>query len=339
MEAAADTPRAYLSVAVPAYNEAENLPELYRRLADALDGIGVTWELVLVNNLSTDGTRDVIRQLAARDSRVRGVFLSRNFGLPAAHMAALESSSGTWTVIMDADLQDEPERIPDMLKLAEQGNDIVYGVRTDRGEGRLMRLATSAFYRLANRISEVPPPTQGGSFSILSRRVVDTLTAMPERDIFFPGLRAFVGFKHAELPLYRPARSEGRSRLGVRGKLSYGVNALLSFSNAPLRLAVWLGLSVALLSAILSLVFVYFKYFTDKTVPGFTALITTLLFLGGVQLLTLGVIGEYIGRIYSEVKRRPRYVIEDTVNVSVEPSDETEAVPARAPRPPAAPRG
>ncbi len=313
--------RAYISVAVPCHNELESLPELHRRLAETLDELGVTWELVVVDDYSTDGTRDRLRELAQSDPRVRAVLLSRNFGLARAHMAALRNSSGTWTVVMDSDLQDEPEVIPRMLELAEEGHDVVYCVRSTRGEGRLMRFATAVFYKIMKRISEVPHPSQAGSFSMLSRRAVEEITAMPERNIFFPGLRAYVGYDQVAISAHRPARSDGPPRVTVRSKLAYGLNALFAFSNAPLRLATWMGFIVAGSSAVLALVFIYLKYFTDKAIPGFTGLITVMLFLGGVQLITLGVIGEYVGRIYDEVKRRPRYVVGEGLNVEPRPDE------------------
>jgi glycosyltransferase involved in cell wall biosynthesis len=315
-----------VSIAVPCHNELASLPELHRRIAEALDGIGISWELVVVDDHSTDGTRDLLRGMAERDPRVRAVMLSRNFGLAQAHMAGLRHASGTWTVVMDADLQDEPEAIPELLDLAKQGHDIVYCVRSSRGEGPLMRFAAAAFYAVMSRISEVPHPSQAGSFSILSRRAVDEILEMPERNVFFPGLRAFVGYDQVALRVHRPARTHGEARVPVRAKLAYGLNALFAFSNAPLRLATWMGLLVAGAAAVMLLVFVYFKYFTGEAIPGFTGLITVILFLGGVQLLTLGVIGEYIGRIYNEVKRRPRYVVDEGVNVVPHQDAPTEAL-------------
>jgi polyisoprenyl-phosphate glycosyltransferase len=317
MSGGPEEPRVEVSVAVPCHNELETLPELHRRLAETLDGIGVTWELVVVDDFSTDGTRDLLRGMAERDPRVRAVLLSRNFGLARSHMAALRHSSGRWTVIMDADLQDEPEAIPQMLDLAREGHDVVYAVRSTRGEGRLFRFGAAAFYRIMSRFAEVPHPSQAGSFSLVSRRVVEKIVAMPERNVFFPGLRAFVGFDQVPVRLHRPAR-EGKPRVGLRSKVAYGLNALFAFSNAPLRLATWMGMFVASAAGILALVFIYLKYFTDKAVPGFTGIITVMLFLGGVQLITLGVIGEYVGRIYNEVKRRPRYVVDESLNLEAE---------------------
>jgi polyisoprenyl-phosphate glycosyltransferase len=320
--------RVYISVVVPCHNELETLPELHRRLSETLDGLDVTWELVVVDDFSTDGTRDLLRGLAQRDPRVRGVLLSRNFGLARAHMAGLRHSSGAWTVVMDADLQDEPEVIPEMLELAEQGHDVVYCVRSSRGEGRVMRFATAAFYRLMSRIAEVPHPSQAGSFSMLSRRAVAGITAMPERNVFFPGLRAFVGYDQVPLRVHRPARAQGQKHVSVRAKVAYGMNALFAFSNAPLRLATWMGLLTAAGGALLALIYIYLKYVVGGAVPGFTGLLTVILFLGGVQLITLGVIGEYIGRIYGEVKRRPRYVVGEGINVEAEADDAVEVIGA-----------
>ena len=321
--------RTEVSVVVPCHNELDSLPELHRRLTETLDALGRSWELVVVDDSSTDGTRDLVRGLAQRDPHVRAVMLSRNFGLARAHVAGLRHSSGHWTVVMDADLQDEPEVIPRMLELAEEGHDVVYCVRSSRGEGRLIRFATAAFYGLMSRIAEIPHPSQAGSFSMLSRRAVEEIEAMPERNVFFPGLRAFVGYDQVPLSVHRPARGPGQAHVSIRGKLAYGLNALFAFSNAPLRLATWIGLIIATGGAILALVYIYLKFVVGGAVPGFTGLLTVVLFLGGIQLITLGVIGEYIGRIYGEVKRRPRYVVGETVNVAGEPDQAPEIVGAR----------
>jgi dolichol-phosphate mannosyltransferase len=229
---------------------------------------------------------------------------------------------------MDCDLQDEPESIPRMLELAREGHDVVYSVRSSRGDGRMMRFATSVFYRMLRRISDVPHPDQAGPFSVLSRRVVDEILALPERNMYLPGMRAFVGFDQVEIPMHRPGRHSGKARFTPRAKLRYGLNALFAFSNAPLRLASWIGIFVATGAGILALVFVYFKLFTNASPPGFTGLITVILFLGGVQLITLGVIGEYVGRVYDEVKRRPRYLVSEVVDSASEPEREAEIVAA-----------
>lgn len=307
-----------ISVAIPAYNEIEALPELYRRLRTTMSDLGVDWEIVVSDNCSTDGTREYLRDLAARDPRVRVLLMSRNFGHANAHQAILEHSSGDWTVLMDADLQDEPETIPQLLRKAEEGYDVVYAVRAKRPEGLPMRIATAAFYKLVGMISSVEQPRDGGPFCIMRRRVVEEITAMPESNPFFPGLRAFVGFRQVGLPVERPLRRGRKPRLRLGDRIAHAMDGIFAFSNVPLRLASWLGFGVALLTGILELFFLFFKLFTDVEVPGFYALMTAILFLGGVQMFTLGIIGQYIGRVYEDVKRRPRYIAAERLNFSQE---------------------
>ena len=306
--------RPYISVAVPAYNEIEALPELHRRLESTMADLGVDWELVISDNASTDGTREYLRELAARDKRVRVLLMSRNFGHASAHQAVLEHSDGEWTVLMDADLQDEPEAIPRMLDKAAEGYDVVYAVRAKRPEGLAMRLATAAFYKLVGTISTVKQPPNAGPFCLMRRRVVEEIRTMPETNAFFPGLRAFVGFRQSGLALERPARAGRNPRLGLRRRIAHALDGIFAFSNLPLRMASWLGFGVALFAGLLEIFFLYFKLFTEVQVQGFTALITAILFLGGVQMFTLGVIGQYLGRVYDEVKRRPRYIVAERLN-------------------------
>ena len=310
-----EPPRAQISVGIPAYNEIESLPELHRRLTNVMEELGADWEMVVSDNLSEDGTRDYLRGLCARDPHVRAVLLSRNFGVANAHLAVLEHTSGEWTVLMDADLQDEPEAIPQMLERARDGFDVVYAIRARRPEPLPMRLATSAFYRLVGRYSSVPQPPNAGPFCVMSRRVVDAVTALSERNVFFPGLRAYVGFRQTGVPIERPPRANGTPRLGFRERIRHGLDGVFAFSNAPLRAAAWAGIAVAGLAALLEVFFVSAKLFSNMDIPfGFTSLISAILFLGGVQLFTLGVLGQYLGRVYDETKGRPRYLVEDFVN-------------------------
>jgi glycosyltransferase involved in cell wall biosynthesis len=307
-------PRPYISVAIPAYNEIEGLPELYRRVESTMAELAVDWEMVVSDNASTDGTREYLRELAARDRRVRVLLMSRNFGHSNAHQAVLEHSDGEWTVLMDADLQDEPEAIPRLLDKAAEGYDVVYAVRAKRPEGLAMRLATAGFYRLVGTISNVKQPPNAGPFSLMRRRVVEELRALPESHAFFPGLRAFVGFRQTGLPLERPPRAGRKPRLGLRRRIAHALDGIIAFSNVPLRMASWLGFGVALLAGMLEFFFLYFKLFTNVEVEGFYALITAILFLGGVQMFTLGVFGQYLGRVYDEVKGRPRYIVAERLN-------------------------
>lgn len=302
-----------LSVAVPAYNEAQCLPELYARVAAVAERAGLAWELVVADDGSTDGTRELLRQMAARDPRVKPVMLSRNFGHTPAYLAAMEHTTGDWVVVMDSDLQDEPEVIPDMLAIARTGLDVVYAIKAKRQEGVLMRAAFSLYYRLAGRLSAVPQPAHAGPFCLMSRRVVEEIRRLPERNMFFPGVRSYVGFRQAGIQVERPARADA-SRIRLGRRIAGAIDGILAFSNVPLRVSSWIGMVVAAASGILGLVFIYYRLFTDTAVEGFTAMVTILLFLGGVQLLTLGVLGEYIGRVYEEVKRRPRYIVEEFLN-------------------------
>jgi glycosyltransferase involved in cell wall biosynthesis len=307
--------RAEISIGVPAYNEVESLPELHRRIEAVMSSMGAEWEMVVSDNSSTDGTREYLRELTARDPRVKAVLLARNFGHANSHVAALEYTSGDWTVLMDADLQDEPEALPEMINRAREGHDVVYAVRAKRPEGWLMRKASALFYRLAGRLSSVPQPAHAGPFCVLSRRAADEIRSLPERNFFFPGLRAYVGFSQIGVPLDRPPRKSGGPRLNLRARIAHGLDGILAFSDAPLRIAIWMGIVISALSGVLAVGFAVLRLFTNVFVSGITAVITIVLFIGGVQLFTLGIIGEYLGRVYNEVKRRPRYVVEETLNL------------------------
>ena len=308
-------PRVDLSIAAPAHNEIEALPELRRRLGAVLDPLGVNWELVIADDGSSDGTREWLRAQADRDPRLRAVLLSRNFGHTPGYLAALEHTSGGYAIVMDSDLQDEPELIPTMLDKASEGFDVVYAIKARRHEGLLMRLAFTLYYRLAGRISTVPQPSHAGPFCLMSRRVVQEIVALPERHMFFPGVRAYVGFPQTGIAVDRPVRADGTSRITLRRRISGAIDGIIAFSHAPLRAASWIGLSVATGAALLTVVLLYLRLFTDQQTPGMTAVLTALLFLGGVQLVSLGILGEYVGRVYDEVKRRPRYVVEERINL------------------------
>jgi dolichol-phosphate mannosyltransferase len=311
-------PRVDLSIAAPARNEIEALPELRRRLGEVLDPLDLEWELVIADDGSTDGTREWLRAQGEHDPHLRAVLLSRNFGHTPGYLAALEHASGRYTVLMDSDLQDEPELIPAMLDKASEGFDVVYAIKARRHEGFLMRTAFSLYYRLAGRISTVPQPSHAGPFCLMSRRATKQILSLPERNMFFPGVRAYVGFPQTGIPVDRPVRGDGSSRITLRRRIAGALDGIFAFSQAPLRIASWVGLLIATGAALLELVLLYLRLFTDQQTPGLTAILTVLLFLGGVQLLSLGVLGEYIGRVYDEVKRRPRYVVEERVNLSAE---------------------
>jgi glycosyltransferase involved in cell wall biosynthesis len=307
------SPQSKLSVVVPCYNEAEVLWETHGRLTGALGQLtNLDFELIYVDDGSRDRTAEVLRQIQALDARVRVVRFSRNFGHQTAVTAGLEHAGGDAVVLIDADLQDPPEVIGEMVARWREGYQVAYGVRTDReGETRFKVATAKAFYRLMNRLSETPIPLDTGDFRLLDRRVVEVLRAMPERDRFVRGMVAWAGFRQIAVPYRRAARYAGESKYPLFKMIRFALDGLTSFSRAPLRVATWMGFfvsSIALLAIIYAL---FLRLFTSNWVTGWTALFIAILFLGGAQLLSLGVIGEYIGRIYGETKRRPLYLIEE----------------------------
>jgi dolichol-phosphate mannosyltransferase len=301
-------------VAIPLYNEREVLPELLRRVGAVLDATpGGPHELVLVDDGSTDGTGELLEQAAGEDPRLVVLRLSRNFGHQAAVTAALDHASGDAVVVMDGDLQDPPEAIPEMLAKHREGHDVVYAVRASRRESWAYRLAYFLFYRLINSLSNIKLPLDAGDFALMSRPAVEALQRAPERNRYVRGLRSWIGFSQVGLPLERPARQAGRSKYSTFKLLKLAFDGIFSFSTVPLRLAILLGLVA--ITCCLSYVgyAVYAKLVLDQSPQGFTALIVGIVFSLGVQLLFLGVIGEYVGRIYHEVKQRPHYVVRQVI--------------------------
>jgi len=300
-----------VSVAIPIYNEEAVLPELYRRVRDVLADVpGDGHEIVFVDDGSTDGTLEILAELAKLDPRVRVVALSRNFGHQAALTAALDEVSGDVVVLMDGDLQDAPETIPQFLEKYAAGYDVVYAIRQQRKEGLLLRGCYAAFYRLISRLSEIELPHDAGDFSLLSRRVVEHLRRSPERHRYLRGMRTWVGFRQVGVPVVRDARFAGDSKYSARKLLKLAFDGIFSFSVVPLRIATLIGAVVTIGSLIFAAYAVAVHLFSARSPQGFTALIVSIVFLSGVQLLFLGLCGEYIGRIYEQVKQRPHYVID-----------------------------
>jgi dolichol-phosphate mannosyltransferase len=301
-----------LSVTVPVYNEAEVLGELYERLTKALEG--VPYELIFSDNCSTDGTVDALRDLAEKDDRVRVVFLSRNFGHQASLTAALEEAKGDAIVTIDGDLQDPPELIPEMLERWRDGAELIAMVRTDRpGETRFKRWSARWFYRVLNRLTELDVPQNAGDFRLLDRRALDALLAMPERSRFLRGMSVWVGFRQEEMSYRRDPRFAGESKYPLRRLLSFSLDGIASFSDLPLRLATAFGFLVSGL-ALLGLPFVIAFRLAGFYLPGISTVLFAILLLGGIQLITIGIIGEYLARVYDEVKQRPLYVVREKLN-------------------------
>ncbi len=312
-----------LSLVVPLYNEEENLPELRERLAALLDRY--PGEAVLVDDGSRDRTASLMDALAAGDPRFRAVHLSRNFGHQAAVAAGLAYSRGRAVVVMDADLQDPPELVPQLIARWREGYEVVYARRTGRErEGLAKRALAWGYYRLLRRLVGLDLPADTGDFCLMDRQVVDLLNSMPERNRYIRGLRAWVGFRQTAVEFVRPARHAGTVKYTFRRSLGLALNGIISLSKAPLRVATYFGFLVSLSSFLLA-VFYFLQRLRghEAFVKGWASTIIIMLFLGGVQLLTIGIIGEYLSRIYDEVKRRPLYVVRaDSPARPSEPTDE-----------------
>jgi dolichol-phosphate mannosyltransferase len=302
-----------LSIVVPLFNEEETLPELYRRLALAVTP-GDDWEFVLVDDGSVDGSWRVMCELAEADSRLRLVRLSRNFGHQAAITAGLDASRGDAVVVIDGDLQDPPELIPQLVARWRDGYDVVFAVRSERaGESHLRLAAIALFYKLLRRIAGSDIPENAGDFRLMSRRVVDALAAMPERARFLRGMTSWVGFRQTGLTYERDARYAGTSKYPPRKLLRLALDGITSFSTVPIKLVAWLGFALVVFClGVLGWVF-YTRFATNEAPTGWTSLLIVVLLLGGVQLLSLGIIGQYVARIFDEAKQRPLYFVAEMV--------------------------
>jgi dolichol-phosphate mannosyltransferase len=299
-----------LSVAIPLHNEESVLPELLRRLRDVLDGLpGGPHELVFVDDGSSDRTYEILRAAAQEDERILVLSLSRNFGHQAGITAALDHVSGDAVVVMDGDLQDVPEVIPQFVEKFQQGYDVVYAKRVRRKEPWLLRLCYYVFYRMMAKLSDIRLPLDSGDFGLMSRRVIDQLRGMTEHHRYLRGMRSWVGFRQVGIEVERAERHSGRSKYSVMRLLKLAFDGIFAFSIVPIRAAALLGAFVMFLSTLYVLYSLYAKLFLQKSPQGFTALIVAVTFLAGVTLFFLGVIGEYVGRIYEETKARPHYIV------------------------------
>jgi len=306
-----------VSLAIPVYNEAEVLPELLRRIRAVLDDVPEgPHEIVFVDDGSSDASRALIERAAAEDRRIVGVFLSRNFGHQAALTAALDVVSGDVVVVMDADLQDRPEEIPRFLEYYKQGYDVVYAQRRARKERWRLSSSYLVFYRLAAMLSDTNLPPDTGDFGLLSRRVVDELKSAPEHNRYLRGLRAWVGFRQIGVDVERAKREAGASKYSMFALLRLAFDGIFSFSTVPLRMATFAGLIVLAMAMAYTVYAVYVRIMLDRAPAGFTAQLMITVVLLGIQLVILGVMGEYLGRIYEETKRRPNYIIGKVVRGS-----------------------
>jgi dolichol-phosphate mannosyltransferase len=303
-----------LSVGIPIYNEQEVLPELVRRLQGVLDAIpGGPHEMVFVDDGSTDDSRRLLTQAARQDRRIRVISLSRNFGHQAALGAAIDFARGDALVLMDGDLQDEPEVIPDLVRHHEAGADVVHARRASRSEGVFRRIAYKTYYRLVAALAEVPMPPDSGDFSLMGARVLTALRRLPERQRYLRGLRAWVGFRQVSVDVQRGPRAGGKPKYTTWRLVQLALDGICSFSIVPLRAATLTGVATIVLTVAFALYAVYQRLVVGAVPTGFTASLVVMTLLSGVELLFLGVIGEYLGRIYTETKRRPTYLVADIV--------------------------
>ena len=299
-----------ISVVVPLYNEQDVLPELHRRLVAALDSTGKPWEILFVNDASKDTSLSILHDLHRADPRVRVLTFSRNFGHQPAITAGIHHSRGACTVVIDGDLQDPPELIPALVRNWTEGNQVVLAVRRSRADRGARGIGFRLFYPLMHWLSDLPGGPDAGVFSLLDRAVVEQFNHLPERNRFIPGLRSWLGFRTATVEYDRQDRAAGKPKQTLRRLFHYAADAIFSFSYKPLRVATYVGFLASVFSFLLAIYyFVTFFYFKKQAGSGFTTIIICTLFLGGVQLICLGILGEYVARIYEEVKQRPLYVV------------------------------
>lgn len=302
-----------ISLVVPIFNEEENLEELYRRVTAVMDGAGETYELLLVDDGSRDRSWSIISSLAASDPRVRGIRFSRNFGHQMAFTAGLDHARGEVVVIMDGDLQDPPELIPEFLTRWRQGFEVVYGVRASRpGETVFKRWTAAGFYRLLHRATSVDIPIDTGDFRLMGPRAVAAFRRLTERHRFTRGMVSWLGFPQVGVPFQRPVRARGETKYPLRALVRLAMNGLLSFSLLPLQLAGWAGALTVALAGCGLLGGIGWRLL-GGTVPFTWLLLGAVLFLGGVHLLALGVLGSYLGRVFEQVQGRPLYLVQETV--------------------------
>lgn len=304
-----EAPAPVISVVVPVFNEQANIHALYERLAATFAKLDLRFELVFVDDGSSDGSVALLRDLCARDGRLVAIELARNFGQQTALTAGLDFTRGEAVILMDADLQDSPEAIPELIKTWREGYEVVYALRVRRKERLTKRLSYAVFYRLLRIVADIRIPLDTGDFCIMDRKVVEQLRAMSERTRFLRGIRSWVGFRQKGIHVERSARNEGSTKYTIDKLISLALDGLISFSVKPLRMISFFGLSISLGSLVLALVYALQKVTIGLSPPGFATIVVLLGFLSGVQLITIGLIGEYVGRIFEETKRRPLYVI------------------------------
>lgn len=304
-----------ISTVIACYNDAQAIPVMYARLLKTFKKIKCKYEIIFVNDGSPDNTTEVLEKICSEDKNVKAIIHSRNFSSQNAFTSGMIKSSGDAVVLMDGDLQDPPELIIDFYSEWKKGNDVVYGIRHNREASRILNFFYRLFYRIFNKISYVNIPLDAGDFSLMDRQVVDAINSIPETERFIRGLRAWVGFSQIGVPYKRPERMFGKSTNNFRRNINWAKKGIFSFSFVPLEIISYLSYVVVLFSFI-AISFYTFYYFYSQTAPqGWTTITLLILFLGGIQLLSLSFISEYIGKILDETKKRPKYIIKRTINL------------------------
>ncbi len=300
------------SVVIPVFNEESVVAECYRRLKSVMDSTGESYELIFVNDGSRDKTEDLVSEICSLDSQVKLISFSRNFGHQTAITAGMDHSVGQAVVVIDADLQDPPEVILEMIKKWKEGYDVVYGKRISREGETVFKKATSKlFYRLLRHMTNVDIPVDTGDFRLVDRKVCDVLSSLTEQNRYVRGLVSWAGFRQTAVLFHRKERFAGETKYPFRKMVKFALDGITTFSYKPLKLATYLGFFVSFLSFLYLLVVLYLKLFTERTVSGWASMLSVSLIFNGVVLMILGIIGEYIGRIYDETKNRPLYVIRE----------------------------
>jgi polyisoprenyl-phosphate glycosyltransferase len=298
------------SIVAPIYNEAFNIQEFYKRVRSVLDSIDESWEIIFVNDGSKDNSSELVYDLSQIDNRVILVDLARNFGHEIAVAAGLDYSRGAAVIVIDADLQDPPETIPDLISCWKNGHDVVYAVRTEReGETWFKKFTADLFYRIISTIGEIDIPKNSGNFRLLDRKVVEVICSMKEHHRFFRGMTSWVGFSQCAVPFKREARFAGKSKYPLKKMLGLAINAATSFSYFPLRISTYIGIVFAIISILCIPVIFILRLSNIQALTGQATTLVFLLFLSGIQLIALGISGEYLGRIYEEGKNRPLYIV------------------------------
>jgi dolichol-phosphate mannosyltransferase len=327
-----DAERARISAVIACYRDAPAVPIMHERLTAVFRSLGVDYEIIFVNDGSPDNAREVLAELAKADPRVVVINHTRAFGSQNAFTSGLRLATGDAAVLLDGDLQDPPELIAEFYKRWIEGYDVVYGKRVERDAPRVMRFAYKAFYRVFRKFSYVQVPLDAGDFSLLDRRVVNVLNDLPETNRFLRGLRAWAGFKQIGVPYRRPERMFGTTTNSLVKNLGWARRAIISFSYAPLDAIMWLALATVTVSFLGAVAQILLRIFDPSSVSrGITTIIVVVLFIGGIQLLCLAIIGSYLAHIYEEVKRRPSYVVESVLN---RPGDVETGAPEAAQEPP-----